>query len=260
MTKPIEQTPDTEAITAEPHLLRPKAEGRNPKGRVPHLVMWLETEEGQMEFEKILTYIKGGAFEHVAAEAMGIDRLVWRRWKKEGRRQLLTEDCVSPWADYYLTFYKKVSQAVFESRMLAEVEVRQNDPKFWLMRGPGRGDNVDDPGWKETSTVEMHVDKEETITHQHLHLHGDADPNAITMEDIDAEERSINNFAQVLQLMEDLGMANPTPLGLSLAQNAEEHEPETIEGQVSVSSQNNGNGKPVIDPVSQDDKDDPDLQ
>jgi hypothetical protein len=47
----------------------------------------------------------------------------------------------------------QVRQAKAQARILAEIEVRVNDPRFWLTRGPGR-EQPGSPGWsKETKPV-----------------------------------------------------------------------------------------------------------
>jgi hypothetical protein len=218
-----------EELEAEPHV-----------GRKPILVSFLETAEGQERFEKILTYIKAGAFEHVAAQAMGIDRSVWMRWKKEGRAYLLSGKSDSPWAVWYKEFYTRVNQAINECRMLAEVDVRNDDPKFWLTRGPGRGDRIDDPGWVESTAIEIHQEAEPNRTENHLHIHTNNSDAAEEMEAIESEEREINNLASVLQQLETLGIMEMTDTGRGMTPSLAS--PDTLD---STASPTHPNGKQV---------------
>jgi hypothetical protein len=88
--------------------------------------------------QRILSFIRAGGFPWVAAEGAGIPRKVFRLWlrrgKKRGARKL------------YRRFYQSVIEARAQARLTAELETRKKDPRFWLVRGPGR-EQPGAPGW-----------------------------------------------------------------------------------------------------------------
>jgi hypothetical protein len=77
----------------------------------------------------IAAYI-GGAFPEVAAEAAGIPTATFRRWMK-----LAAMKRAQP---VYRTFDAASNLAGAQARVLAEMEVHEEDPKSWLTRGPGK--------------------------------------------------------------------------------------------------------------------------
>jgi hypothetical protein len=89
--------------------------------------------------EKILQYIRAGAFEWVAAQAAGIGRATFYRWMRDPRAE-------------YQVFADDVRQAHAVVRVTAEVEVRKMDPLAWLRIGPGRS-KQDEPGWTEQVAI-----------------------------------------------------------------------------------------------------------
>lgn len=91
----------------------------------------------------IVAYIRGGAFDYIAAEAMGIGQRTFYRWMELGEGGNRT----------YRQFWQDVRQARAQARVAAEVEVRKADPFKWLRYGPGR-EREGEPGWTETSQQE----------------------------------------------------------------------------------------------------------
>jgi hypothetical protein len=93
--------------------------------------------------DRIVHAIMGGAYEYVAAEAAGVRRERYAAWLERGRRKG-SRPALRDFAD-------RVMRAKAHARVVAETQVRQKDPKTWLLRGPGR-ERPDSPGWsKEVS-------------------------------------------------------------------------------------------------------------
>jgi hypothetical protein len=88
--------------------------------------------------EQILSFLRAGAFPHVAAEAAGLQRQVFRRWLKSGEKKRAREP--------FRTFAREVRKACAQARLRAELAAWKLDPKFWLKYGPGR-ELPDCPGW-----------------------------------------------------------------------------------------------------------------
>jgi hypothetical protein len=94
--------------------------------------------------QRIVSFIRAGAFDWVAAEASGIDRQTFWEWIKRG------EDThyARPSTELYARFAYAVREARAEARLSAEVEVKRGEPLAWLMKGPGR-DRPGEPGWTD---------------------------------------------------------------------------------------------------------------
>jgi hypothetical protein len=87
---------------------------------------------------RIAARVKGGAFPHVAAEAEGVPVEVFHDWMERGSRP----DAREP----YRGLAERVRHAHGHARCMAEVHLREHDPKAWLLNGPGK--NSDSlPGW-----------------------------------------------------------------------------------------------------------------
>jgi len=93
--------------------------------------------------ERLLDYLRGGVFAHVAAEAVGIPAHILALWIDEGRSH---ED--SPYSD----FFTEAMMAQAQGRAAAEIQVHDENPLAWLMNGPGR-DRMDNPGWTRETRV-----------------------------------------------------------------------------------------------------------
>lgn len=152
-------------------------------GRKPKLAKFFETH--QDVYQKILMFIEQGVYDYVAAEAMGVTGRTWNEWLKIGEKNHF-EGRVT----IYSRFFLDVRTAQARGRLLAELEVRRDDPKFFLRCGPGKT-RPGRPGWTENI-----VPDEPT----------QLDDAAATGR----EDPSIGDLAATLVILEQLGMAVPT--------------------------------------------------
>ncbi len=88
--------------------------------------------------EQIVSSIRAGGYPHVAAEAWGVPKDVFDDWLNRGN----ADDAREP----YRSFARDVRQAFAQARLRAELEVYKEEPKLWLIHGPGR-ETSDRPGW-----------------------------------------------------------------------------------------------------------------
>jgi hypothetical protein len=88
--------------------------------------------------QQIPAGIRSGAYPHVAAEAYGVPREVFESWLARGGRKLAR--------DPFRSFAWEVRQAVAQARFRAEVAALTENPKVWLINGPGR-EYAEHPGW-----------------------------------------------------------------------------------------------------------------
>ena len=86
-----------------------------------------------------MEYTRAGAYDHVAAQAAGIDPSTLRRWMERGAQGR------QPFRD----FAHDVAQARAQARVAAEIEVRRDQPLAWLRYGPGR-ERPGAPGWTQS--------------------------------------------------------------------------------------------------------------
>jgi hypothetical protein len=91
----------------------------------------------------ICAYIRQGGFPDIAAEAAGIPIEVFQKWLAKGQAKKAREP--------YRSFASEVRQAIAQCRIMAEMEVRKKDPRFWLLKGPGR-ETPDRRGWARETT------------------------------------------------------------------------------------------------------------
>jgi hypothetical protein len=82
--------------------------------------------------------VKAGAYEQVAAESLGVPFALYQQWlaRGEGRRAR------SPYRD----LVRAMQQARAHARLMAETDMRANNPKVWLLHGPGKETEAL-PGW-----------------------------------------------------------------------------------------------------------------
>ena len=103
--------------------------------------------------------IRAGAYDWVAAEAVGIGQRTFYRWIERGERG------EAPFA----TFARDVKKARALARLGAEKRVREEQPLAWLRMGPGR-ERRGQPGWTEAvkaqpqEAVEVVIDEDEDPT------------------------------------------------------------------------------------------------
>lgn len=86
----------------------------------------------------IASRVQGGAFPHVAAEAAGIPAEVFQEWMERGSRPGAREP--------YRSLAERVRNAHGYARCMAEVALRRDEPKAWLLNGPGKISEAL-PGW-----------------------------------------------------------------------------------------------------------------
>lgn len=97
----------------------------------------------------IVAYIKGGSFDHVAAEAAGVSARAFREWvaRGEGRSK-------RPSSPEYRDFAEKVRKAKAEARVIAEAEVHRAKPLAWLTHAAPSKDG--EQGWsKQASAIDL---------------------------------------------------------------------------------------------------------
>jgi hypothetical protein len=80
--------------------------------------------------EDICNRIKAGAFEQVAVESLHVPLEVFEAWLVKGGRKRAPP--------LYRRLAEGVRQARAHARLLAEIATREDDPKIWLLHGPGR--------------------------------------------------------------------------------------------------------------------------
>ena len=90
----------------------------------------------------ILSYIEGGGFAHVAAQAAGVPQEVFQRWLERGSGKKAREP--------YRTFSEKVAKSLALARLDSELDVRKGDPRSWLKCGPGK-EAPGNPGWSRAT-------------------------------------------------------------------------------------------------------------
>jgi hypothetical protein len=89
--------------------------------------------------------IKAGAFEQVAVESLGIAYARFQKWLQRGRRPRAGRLC------------RQLAQAVLQARaharLMAEMQLRAEDTKAWLLSGPGR-DSAAQEGWGSAAAAQ----------------------------------------------------------------------------------------------------------
>ena len=101
-------------------------------GRRPKLTAELQ--------HQIVSFVRAGSYDWVAAEAAGISKTTFYRWMRQGEQAR---------SGIYFDFHGEVRQARAQSRVAAEAEVRRDNPLAWLRFGPGR-QRPGEPGWTES--------------------------------------------------------------------------------------------------------------
>jgi hypothetical protein len=91
--------------------------------------------------DRILVWIRNGAFPHLAAEAEGVPQEVFESWLARGSQKRASRR--------YRDFARNVRKAIAVGRIRAEIRVLEKDPKLWLLSGPGK-ERSDCPGWTAT--------------------------------------------------------------------------------------------------------------
>jgi hypothetical protein len=92
--------------------------------------------------QAIVAYIRVGGYPHVAAEAAGVPRATFERWRRRGQRRDAPE--------IYRNFTAAVRQAIAQARLTAELAAMKGRPLDWLRCGPGK-ETARNPGWTATT-------------------------------------------------------------------------------------------------------------
>jgi len=87
---------------------------------------------------KVVQAIQSGGYPHVAAEAMSVPKNVFADWVKRGDEPNAREP--------YRSFAGDVRVAFSQARLIAEIAVFKDEPKNWLIHGPGR-EMPESAGW-----------------------------------------------------------------------------------------------------------------
>jgi hypothetical protein len=74
--------------------------------------------------------VKGGAYPMVAAQACGIPPDVFQQWMDRGTSK--------PTRPPYREFADRIHAAVAYARCMAEIDMRTENPRGWLLNGPGK--------------------------------------------------------------------------------------------------------------------------
>ncbi len=93
----------------------------------------------------IVSRIKGGAYASVAAQASGLPPEVFQQWMERGT----SKNARSP----YHEFAASIQAGIAHARCMAEINMRTENPKGWLMHGPGK----DSPSQGWTAAVRATV-------------------------------------------------------------------------------------------------------
>jgi hypothetical protein len=88
--------------------------------------------------DEICRRIQAGAFEQVAVESLGIAFTTFEDWLRRGQPRRARGLC--------RRLFDSVRKARGHARLMAEMQLRQEDAKAWLLHGPGRATPSQD-GW-----------------------------------------------------------------------------------------------------------------
>lgn len=176
--EPSSSTQETSLFKEAPKLGR--------KGKIHRLM------KGAPEvYRKVVMFIEQGCYDYVAAEAMGVTADTWRKWMRRGE-----EEAADGKNTYYARFFRDISMASARARLMAELEVRRDDPKFFLTHGPGKP-RPNRPGWSNRVEVA-----------------GDADsPLSLEVADARPDSAPVEELGTAIALMEELGLIHATPEG-----------------------------------------------
>lgn len=106
--------------------------------------------------EKLYSEIRAGAFEHVAARCNGIAGRTYWELKAKGRAAIEKEasgQALTEAEKLWKEFVENIEQAHASARVKAETRVYEENPQYWLGRGPARDKGPENPGWSERHEV-----------------------------------------------------------------------------------------------------------
>jgi hypothetical protein len=90
--------------------------------------------------QRVCAAVRAGSFAVVAAEAAGLPAEKFEQWQQRRGR--------------HRHFIAAVRQAAAQSRLWTEMQLRECDPKTWLLCGPGRH-RPDLPGWSSPARAPL---------------------------------------------------------------------------------------------------------
>ena len=149
--------------------LQRKAQGLPPSnaGRINELAQMDPTT-----YQAMLTYVRAGAYDSVAAKSLGVTPRTFARWKTIGAEHD-EQDVESE----YRQFYLDLTMASGKARLRAEIKVADTQPLVWLLSGPGRPTQHEE-GWSEDKTIVQHEGGENPLLIDHVHRILGEDPKA----------------------------------------------------------------------------------
>jgi hypothetical protein len=98
--------------------------------------------------ERICAFIRQGSYDYSAAEACGISRHTFFEWLARGEGR----DEARQGSRRYVEFARAVRRAQAEARVLAEIQIKKLDPKWWLSRM--HRDQPGEPAWSNPPKAE----------------------------------------------------------------------------------------------------------
>ena len=145
-------------VTSDRSLFKPR--------RIRHCKLHRLIVDQPEVYQRFLATIRVGCFDWVAAESIRISYASLNNWMKRGS--------ATKKKTIYRKFYLDVMQAQAQARLTTEIQVRKDNPEFWLRNGPGKS-KPGRPGWTETTVVEhgeqpLQVNVGGTVQHQHAQI------------------------------------------------------------------------------------------
>jgi len=203
------------------------------KGK-PRKRLRLETLSAE-SYNRFLRYIEAGAYDHVAAASLGVNAKTFYAWLNKGRkeRERLSRleqceeedlqpdpnDLIEPPNGFiYLGFLEDVEEAKGKARLLAEVAVAKEDPKWWLTHGSAKQD------WSPNIQIGGTLQHDVEVTQK---------------EQFPADEETL---AGALYLFQELGLIEATEEGQRVFNALEQQNGEDV---VDVDAETDGNGEAV---------------
>lgn len=98
--------------------------------------------------DKICAHIRGGAYDYIACEAVGISQSTFYLWLQQAEAG--SDDPL------LLEFSESVEAAKADARLSAEKRVLDEQPATWLLKGPGR-EKPGRPGWSNENTINVNT-------------------------------------------------------------------------------------------------------
>lgn len=119
-------------------------------GRQPKL-LWFKRYDPE-GYAAALKFVEMGAYDYVVFEAMGVHAATFYRWMEKGENNE---------SQIYREFYDDIVRARAKARVMAEINVRQDKPEFWLRSGPGRT-RPGREGWTDSREIDIRLNGEPT--------------------------------------------------------------------------------------------------